>query len=1002
MIAKHVVRGPVAVFLGIILLGAAAPVSAQNNQTGNIHGTVTDQSAGAIPGATVTLTSPALLVAQTTVTDSDGNYHFEQLPVGSYKVTCELSGFKQYIRENIQITAGFSAAVNVQMSIGALEENITVSAAGPVVDTTSTTVSTSVSAEIVANQLPATRTMQEMVSIAPGVMPTAAPDLGGGKIATFVLSAYGITGQSTALVEGLNTRKSNNNSEGNYDFTAVEEMQIVPTGGDAQTALPGVFLNTIIKSGGNTVHGRAEANFEDQRLQADNLTPALQVAPNNYAFPAGFTNARDASGSLGGPIVQNKWWYFGAYHINTTERTTLGYTDASGNPINTFARMQNQTVKSTYQLNSKVKFIGFYSIQEQYFPFSFGSNTVTMLNTRLFTEDMQDWKGEIQATPTNDLVIDFFAGHHQYLAQYYANEDPLGIPTLRDIATGVNDGPSLGQDRRPRKQHQITGSLSYFPKGSFLGHHELKAGSTWMLMWTATGEPEGIHGNYRLVFNTVGGVTGQPVQIEFFNYPLPTTREDLNEGGVFFQDTWRIGPRLVANVGIRYDRFHTFIPPQNKPAGDFGPPWQAPAAGTNQNVWTGPSVDLPYLETGTWWGLAPRVGVVWDLTGDGKTVLKGNFGRYHWTPGDDFGAPFNVNATIVSTYKWTSAVTSCTEAVARQGKCDYIPGQVNLNPNGGDFQSVLGGSNGATVKLSNTVMNPNSKEQYTNEYQIFLEREIGPGLSTRGGITYIDNRNTWLQTPTQVPYNAWNIPYTVHDGGPGAPSCLPTATVKCSTSGTPMTIYDMDPLYKGAAYTQVQYLNMANTNHYSTIEVGVTKRPASGSGKWSVMASYTRTKNYEWLNGTNNSGPAGNLSLSAAQTSPNQTAFALNTTAPFTFRLTGNYKLPAGLDVSATFNVYNGLYGQRTETYNLPNAGTLVIPVEAYGAEVGPLRELLNLRFARNFKVGRTTLRPNMEILNVTNSASPWTIDYKSGTTWQRYSAMDSPRIARIGVVCEF
>ena len=77
---------------------------------------------------------------------------------------------------------------------------------------------------------------------------------------------------------------------------------------------------------------------------------------------------------------------------------------------------------------------------------------------------MQDWKGELQATPTNDLVIDFFAGHHEYVAQYYANPDPLGIPTLSDTATGQADGPTLGQDRRPRKQHQVTASMSYFPK----------------------------------------------------------------------------------------------------------------------------------------------------------------------------------------------------------------------------------------------------------------------------------------------------------------------------------------------------------------------------------------------------------------------------------------------------------------------------------------------------------------------------------------------------------
>lgn len=211
----YLIRLALVAFSAVALSAATPVLHAQNNQTGNVHGIVTDQSALAMPGVSVTLSSPALLVPQTAVTDASGNYHFEQLPVGVYKVTFDLSGFRPYIRENIQITAGFSADVKVQMTVGAIEESVTVTAMGPVVDTTSTTVSTSVGAQTLMNELPATRTMQEMVSIAPGVMPTAAPDLGGGNIASFVLSAYGITGQSTALIEGINTRKSNNNAETN-------------------------------------------------------------------------------------------------------------------------------------------------------------------------------------------------------------------------------------------------------------------------------------------------------------------------------------------------------------------------------------------------------------------------------------------------------------------------------------------------------------------------------------------------------------------------------------------------------------------------------------------------------------------------------------------------------------------------------------------------------------------------------------------------------------------
>jgi len=965
------------------------PAHAQNNQTGAIRGVVTDESSAAMPGVTVTLTSAALLVPQIAVTDPTGNYHFEQLPVGVYRVTFDLSGFRQYIRENIQITAGFSAEVKVQMSIGALEERITVTGASPVLDTTSTTVSTSVGAQSLADELPATRTMQEMVSIAPGVMPTAAPDLGGGNIASFVLSAYGITGQSTALIEGINTRKSNNNAETNFDYTGLEEMQVVATGGDAQTALPGVFLNAIVKSGGNLFHGRGEATWEDQKFEGNNLTPTL--ISQGYATPQLVLQAKDSSANLGGPIVKDRWWFFGGGHANTSDRTALGYVDSSGTPIPAYGRLANVTGKSTYQLSPKFRLIGFWTRETQYFPDHFGSSTVPFANTRNFTEDAYETKGEIQGTVTPHLVIDAFAGHHEYVATYNSQPSAAGIASMADLTTGFANGPNVGQDRRPRKQNQITWSITYFPPGEFLGRHELKAGSTYMFMWTGTNEPEGLHGNYQLVFQTVGGVPGTPVQIRFFNYPITENRENLIDGGMYGQDTWRVGTRLTLNVGLRLDQFSTSIPAQNKPGDQFGPPW---TPGGAPNIYVGAAQSFPSVDTGSWWSLAPRLGANWDVFGNGKTVVKASFGKYNWTPGDDFAAPFNPNTTSVSTYKWAPA--NCTEALALAGRCDYVPGAVNLNPNGPDFQSVLGGSNGATVKLSNSVLNPSLKEQYSLNYQLFLERELGPGLLARVGYTYIQNQNTWLQIPSLIPSSAWNTPYAVYDGGPSAASCFSTVAGRCPTVGTPITVFDMDPTFKGATYSQTMYVNRVNGDRFGTIEATVIKRP--GSGKWNVLASYTTTKNHQYINQNN-----GNNAAAPIQTNPNQLYFPLDETWPWQARVTGNYRLPWSFDISGTLNVYNGLRGQRTETYVLPNAGSITIPVEAFGATEGPIRDLLNLRLAWNLKTNRgRSLRPNVEILNATNSAAPWNVTFTSGPRFGFYNNIDTPRILRFGAIYEF
>jgi hypothetical protein len=973
-----------------VLSAAAISLNAQNNQTGNIHGVVTDQSAALIPGVMVMLASPALIVPQVGVTDEAGGYHFEQLPVGVYKLTFDLPGFRQYVRENIQITAGFSAEVKVQLSVGTLDETVTVSDASPVVDTTSTTVSTSVSAIALADQLPATRTMQEMVSIAPGVMPTAAPDLGGGTIASFVLSAYGITGQSTSLIDGINTRKSNNNAETNFDYTGLQEMQVVPTGGDAQTALPGVFLNAIVKSGGNIFHGRGEATWEDQRFESNNLTRTL--ISQGYTTPQLLLQAKDWSGNIGGPIVKDKWWFFGGGHLNTSDRTALGYVDPTGKSIPAYGRMGNLTGKSTYQLTSKFQLIGFWTRETQYFPDHFGSSTVPFASTRNFTEDSYETKGEIQGTISTHLLVDAFFGHHEYVATYNSQPGSASIPSVVDLTTGFQNGPNMGQDRRPRKQNQLTWSVSYFPPGRFLGRHEFKFGSTYMFMWTGTNEPRGLHGNYQLVFQTVGGVPGTPVQIRLFNYPITQNRENLTDGGFYGQDTWRVAGRLTLNVGLRLDQFTTSIPAQNKPGDQFGPPW-VPSMSGNPNIYVGAAQTFPRVDTGSWWSPAPRIGANWDVFGNGKTVLKTGFGKYNWTPGDDFAAPFNPNTTSVSTYRWNAV--NCTESLALSGGCDYVPGSVNLNPNGGgDFQSVLGGSNGATVKLSNSVLNPRLREQYSLNYQLFLEREVGPDLLARVGYTYIQNRNTWLQIPSLVPFSGWNIPYTVYDAGPTVPSCFSTTAGRCP-AGRPITVWDMDPAYKGAAFSQTMYVNRNQADHFGTIEATVIKRP--GSGRWNVLASYTATRNHAYINGNN-----GNNAAAPIQTNPNQLYFPLDSTWPWQARLTGNYQLPWRFDVSATMNIYNGLRGQRTETYVLPNAGSITIPVESYGSTEGPIRDLLNLRIAWSLKRERGSLRPNFEILNATNSAAPWNMTFTAGPRFGFYNNVDTPRIFRFGVIYEF
>jgi TonB dependent receptor len=532
----------------------------------------------------------------------------------------------------------------------------------------------------------------------------------------------------------------------------------------------------------------------------------------------------------------------------------------------------------------------------------------------------------------------------------------------------------------------VTDSAVYIPSGSFLGHHEIKGGSSWQYMFTITADPNGLHGDYQLVFQTVGGIPGVPVSLRAYNFPV-SSQTNLNDGGFYAQDSWKVLKNLTVNVGLRFDMFHAWVPPQSKVQGQFGPPWNTsvtPAAGTTQS--------LPYIQAGTWQSPAPRVGVVWDIFGNGKTVLKGSYGRYNWTPGDDFATPFNQNTGTITTFKWTptTGAGSCTEALALAAQCDYVAGSVNLDPNGPAFQSVAASSG----TLPNTAINPGLAEQYTNNYQLFAEHELAPNLSFRLGFTYVQNRNTWQQIPIQIPYSAWDIPYTVHDQGSTIAPCLPNGTTTCSQTGPAFTIYDLDPAYKGTAFSETEYENRPTNrdDFYRTMTAVLTKRPTSD--RWSITASYTLSKVHRWITGG---------SFSPIQTNPNELYFPVDTSWNWQSRITGVYRLPWKFEVAGIYELFNGLQGQRVSAYTLPNSGSLMLPVEPFGAEESPMRALLNMRFARDFHADRIgTFRPSVELLNGLNSAAPWAETYTTGPTFGKYTTTDTPRIFRFGLVYSF
>jgi hypothetical protein len=178
--------------------------SALAQTTGAINGTVLDNTGAILPGATVSATSPAQMGVQTTVSNAQGIYRFPSLVPGTYTVLYELGGFSTLRREGIIVNVGFTATVNVQMSLASLTETVTVSGASPVVDITSTTSTFNITGEMLQT-LPNARDIWSIMGQAPGVR-VSTMDVGGSRAGTQTgFEAFGFSGQVRVQVDGVNT-----------------------------------------------------------------------------------------------------------------------------------------------------------------------------------------------------------------------------------------------------------------------------------------------------------------------------------------------------------------------------------------------------------------------------------------------------------------------------------------------------------------------------------------------------------------------------------------------------------------------------------------------------------------------------------------------------------------------------------------------------------------------------------------------------------------------------
>ena len=318
---------------------ALAP-AAWGQQASGIAGLVRDTSGAVLPGVTVEAASPVLIEkVRSAVTDSQGRFNIVDLRPGTYVVTFALAGFNMLKREGVELTAGFTATINADLQVGALEETVTVTGQSPLVDVQNVKQQRVISDELLSALPSASRAMASLVAIIPGMV--GAGDVGGSSgiytSNTTWRNMYHGKGGVKFQYDGMRTNNMGAHGATSYVMNgATSEETTVDTGGvSAESSASGALINLIPKQGSNTFRTEFFGFYTGEHLQSDNLDDALRARGLTTGPKA--LGIYDFNGTLGGPLKADKLWFFTAGRVSQSKIQVPGvfFNATKGTPVYT-------------------------------------------------------------------------------------------------------------------------------------------------------------------------------------------------------------------------------------------------------------------------------------------------------------------------------------------------------------------------------------------------------------------------------------------------------------------------------------------------------------------------------------------------------------------------------------------------------------------------------------------------------------------------------------------
>lgn len=951
--------------LGVLLLVflVSAPAFSQVT-TGVITGRAQDSSGALIPGVEVTVASPAMIIgggSRLIITNEQGSYRVTQLPAPAvYTVTFSLPGFRTLNIEGVNVAGGATMTINGTLEVATVAETITVVSEAPTIDLEEATTVVNWGQKLM-DELPYGRSIRALSRLIPGFNLTHF-DVGGntaGGSASFGAELYGRRGGDEINYEGMNWGSTFG------DYGTYSEIQFETSAKGAEARTPGVNANHIIKSGSNELHGNIMAAIQDDSFQSDNINQSLLdrgLRPSDNSF----IRYHDLNGDVGGPIIEDKFWFYYAHGNMFTSTNVPGFDYPDTGELQPYTtRLDFTTSKWTFQLTNNQKLEASHQFSRKDTPWR---GAATQLHP-LASQHQLSWSGIgptlkwtyiISPTMTLDAAIQ--RGGYWWPSTAQTND----IRRV-DRNSGWTEGHWGTVYRRPiRWQWPV--NFSWFTNVGQVSN-EIKVG--YMSWWgTRTNHVEGYPNQQIYQYESTDAEAAaeiyfnNPDRVEIYDYPNTERYQNFYDT-VFFNDKITVNRNLTMNLGLRFERYGSSLPRQGRiNVGPFSSGTTFESRGRD--------------EFPSYTSVVPRVSVIYDITGEGTLALKFSYGKYASENRD--ARRVNPNARTRWRYAWDGTIPFVP---------DNGPDGIFGNSDDPQLQSISGGGGLSSVRD----LDPNLDNLTMDEFTAGIEMALGTNYVLRFSTIRKQDKGGFKTINRALPFSAFTVQTLGLDIG--------RDNVAGTGDDRQIEIWSVPRSHPGFGKVDEIFQNFDDNEGrdvYTAFDFAFSRRYAEG---------YTFTVNHTSSFAKRRDPDPQN---------PNQLLYTFANQFPewdHVFKVNGVYDLPFGMHYSTTLNMQSGAYYNRTTRIRDALGRNQTVEVEGQVGRYDTVR-LWDNRISKTFQLNdRHSIEAMFDLYNTLNSAAVIRHENRNGPNYLRplaTSGIDaaaaspilSPRIFRLGMRWRF